>query len=172
VRQTAVTPVIDPVQNPHAVDLLDADLAEVRLIMAEVLPGAVSPPDTGVRVHLVDSGQDADLARLAVGRLISTGANVVWATRAGGTRPATTTIEYESADTQAAVGDLKGVLGVGNVVAAASRTDGVDAVVVLGQDFRTLMDAEQARATTTTAAQPTTSAPPAPTTTTKPKTKG
>jgi hypothetical protein len=95
---------------------------------------------------------------------------VVWATNARGTRPATTTIEYETADVQAAVGDLKGVLGAGTVVAAASRTDGVDAVIVLGQDVRTLMDAEHATTTTTTAAPAATTAPPAPTT--KPKTKG
>jgi hypothetical protein len=155
VRPLAAKPVIDAVANPKGIDLLSVDRAATRLLLAEVVPGAISPSDANIRLRIVNPTGDAELSYLAVQRLVYVGANVVLVSDAAGPAPAANVIEYQDSD-EADAARYATLFGGATVRPSAEPIDGIDATVVLGQDFRTFMDREHAKATpsTTTSTSP------------------
>jgi hypothetical protein len=163
VARIGATVIVDPARNPTAGDLLDPDVIGVHLLMAELLPGAISPVNTNARIWIEDPIGDPATLRAAVGKLVFLGANVVFVTTGTGPPPSTVTLTYQS-DTR--LDELRrDVASLGSVteVKGTDPVDGVDAKITLGTLLQQQVASEAATSTTTTVA-PTTAAP---TTTTK-----
>ena len=131
-------PANDVVTNPEGIDLLQVDSAAAHLLMARILPTAISPTNGGLRVRLVNRTGDPQALYDATSRLLFSGANVV-AVDDGTGQPVVpgTSISYDSALTQDRIENL--TLAVGPSAAGPSqvRIDGVDVTIELGQDFQT-----------------------------------
>jgi hypothetical protein len=168
-RQVDATPVLDRVNNPLGADLLFVDPPGVRLLMAQVLPSAVSPSNGNMRVRLVNGTGDPAMAYEAVARLIYLGANVVLVSDYDGQLPSRTQIELQDMADADAAGRFGPYLGGADAVASTVKIDGIDATIVLGRDFVTYVDEERAKATTTTSSTTTPTTTVAPTTTAKKK---
>ncbi len=163
VDELRVQPSFDP-SNPTAPELLQADVAYLRLLVATVMPGAVSPSNGNLSFRIVNPLGDANYAYRAIGRLAAVQANVVLVTDTTGPAPAQTTVEWNSPTGEVQVSGFATLLGAGTPVASDERIDGVDATIVLGADFPAFLDAEDAMtAATSTTEEPTTV--PSPTTT-------
>lgn len=167
VHALRVQPSFDP-SEPSAPELLNADVGYLRLLVATVMPGAVSPSNGNLSFRIVNPLGDQKAVYEAVARLAVVQANVVLVTDVPGPAPEHTTIVYQSplGETQSAT--FAPVLGAGPPVASTERIDGVDATVTLGQDFPAFLAAEAAKvAATSTTTAPTTTQPEATSTTTK-----
>ena len=160
VNQLTVRPVLDAVENPDGVDLLAPDNASQKLLMAEVLPGAISPANSNIRFRLVNATGDPAMLAAAVGRLVFVGANVIMVNEAP-TPTKETVIQYQDESHKAEATRYMPVVGPSTVSFTPDRIDGIDATLVLGQDFATFIKAEDAKAaataTTTTVAAATAS---------------
>ena len=130
--------------------------AAVHLLMAQVLPGAVSTA-AGSRVRLVQPRPDQQELVTATQRLLDQGMNVVLANSGGDTAlPDHTTIEYYAPEAAAAASALAASGQFGPAASVAASTEavrGIDLTVTLGSDFSVLAAA---------AGPPTTAAPCAP----------
>jgi hypothetical protein len=144
-----VHPVLDAVANPEGLDLLAPDNAGQKLLMAEVMPGAISPANSNIRFQIVNASGNDDLLYSAVGRLVFVGANVVVVSAPSGTQQETV-IEYQDPSRKAEASRYVPVVGTATVRQSESLINGIDATIVLGQDFATFMQAENAKSTTTT----------------------
>ena len=158
VHPLTVRPVLDAVDNPDGLDLLAPDNTSQKLLLAEVMPGAISPANSNIRFRLVNATGDPDLLAAAVGRLAFVGANVVMVNEAPSPTKETV-IEYQDESRKAEATHYVPVVGPSVVRPTTDRIDGIDATLVLGQDFATFMKAEDAKAAATTTT--TTSTPPA-----------
>jgi hypothetical protein len=160
VHQLTVRPVLDAVENPDGVDLLAPDNTSQKLLMAEVLPGAISPANSNIRFRLVNATGDPAMLAAAVGRLVFVGANVIMVNEAPSPTKETV-IEYQDESRKAEATRYMPVVGPSVVRLTTGRIDGIDATLVLGQDFATFIEAEDAKAaatsTTTTVASSTAS---------------
>jgi len=160
VHQLTVRPVLDAVENPDGVDLLAPDNTSQKLLMAEVLPGAISPANSNIRFRLVNATGDPAMLAAAVGRLVFVGANVIMVNEAPSPTKETV-IEYQDESRKAEATRYMPVVGPSVVRLTTDRIDGIDATLVLGQDFATFIEAEDAKAaatsTTTTVASSTAS---------------
>jgi hypothetical protein len=165
VRPLAVRPVLDAVENPDGLDLLAPDNTSQKLLMAEVLPGAISPANSNIRFRLVNASGQPDLLAAAVGRLVFVGANVVMVSEAA-TPTKETVIEYQDENRKAEATRYMPVVGPSVVRPTTERVDGIDATLVLGQDFATFINAEDAKAAATTSTTTPAAVPGASTTTT------
>src|SRR5262245_62919030 len=94
VRPLPVRPVLDPVANPDGLDLVAADNAGQKLLMAEVLPGAISPANSNIRFRVANATGDPNRLYDAVARLVFVGANVVVVSQPP-TAQKETVIEYQ-----------------------------------------------------------------------------
>ncbi len=130
-----VTAVLDPTRNPDHVDLLDVDAATVRLLMARILPGAVSPTDTELRVWVINPTGDPDLSYRAVGVLVYLHVNVMLVTESSSLVPDRTRLAYGTPLGQRSV-FLTGIFGRGELVATDEPVDGIDVTITLGHDFQ------------------------------------
>jgi LytR cell envelope-related transcriptional attenuator len=131
----SVQPVLDAVANPDGLDLLRPDDAAMKLLLAQVMPGAVSPASDNIRLRVVNATGDPKLLADVVTRLVSVGANVVIVSE----EPASTAtlIEYQDQRNQAEAETYVPVVGRATVRLADERIDGIDATIVVGQDFAT-----------------------------------
>jgi hypothetical protein len=163
VHQLTVRPVLDAVENPDGLDLLAPDNTSQKLLMAELLPGAISPANSNIRFRLVNATGQPDLLAAAVGRLVFVGANVVMVSQAPSPTKETV-IEYEDESRKAEATRYMPVVGPSVVRPTADRVDGIDATLVLGQDFAAFVQAENAKPGATSTTTP--AAPGASTTTT------
>jgi len=129
-------------------------------LMAEVLPGAISPANSNIRFRLVNATGDPAMLAAAVGRLVFVGANVIMVNEAP-TPTKETVIQYQDESHKAEATRYMPVVGPSTVSFTPDRIDGIDATLVLGQDFATFIKAEDAKAaataTTTTVAAATAS---------------
>ena len=151
VHTLRVEPSFDP-SAPSGPELLQADVGYLRLLVATVMPGAVSPSNGNISFRIINPLGNVDAAYQAVARLSAVQANVVLVTDVPGPAPEHTTIVYQSpaGETQAAA--FAPVLGAGAPTASSERVDGVDATITLGQDFPAFLDSQAAKtaASTTT----------------------
>jgi hypothetical protein len=158
VHQLTVRPVLDVVENPDGLDLLAPDNTSQKLLMAEVLPGAISPANNSIRFRLVNATGDPNLLAAAVGRLAFVGANVVMVTEAPSPTKGTV-IEYFDESRKAEATRYMPVVGPSVVRPTTERIDGIDATLVLGQDFATFIRDEDAKAAATSTTTASTVAP-------------
>ena len=159
VRVLAVRPVLDAVANPQGLDLLELDSASTKLLLAQTMPGAISPANDNIRLRVVNATGDPNLLAAAVARLAYVGANVIIVSDQPD-EAATTEIDYRDESVHAEAQDYVPVVGATNVRVSNERIDGIDATIVLGRDFAAFVATEQAKAaTSTTAANPTTTGP-------------
>ncbi len=149
VRSVAARPVLDAVGNPDGVDLLAVDPAAMRLLLAQVMPGAISPANDNLRVRIVNNSGDPALLAEAVSRLVEAGANVVIISDPTGTTQQTL-IEYQDPTLQSEAANYVPVVGPAAVRQSDERIDGIDATIVLGTDFGAFMQTEQAKDSVTT----------------------
>ena len=156
-----VQPSFDP-SDPSAPELFQADVAYLRLLVASVMPGAVSPSNGNISFRVVNPLGDPNLTYRAVGRLAAVQANVVLVTETDGPAPATTSMVWHSPAGEVQSGAFAPVLGSLPALASDERIDGIDATVVLGLDFPAFLAAEDAKvaatSTTSTTVAPTTTA--------------
>lgn len=149
-HELPVTPVIDLQSNPDGIDLLFVDPPAVRLLMAQVLPGSVSPSNGNIRLRLVNPSGDAALTYAAVARLVYLGANVVIASDEQGTVPAETVLEMQDMEEAERAAQYGRYLGGVTTRPSAVDVEGIDATMILGRSFADFVAEEAARATTTT----------------------
>jgi hypothetical protein len=153
----AAHPVLDAVGNPNGVDLLAVDNAAMRLLLAETMPGAISPANDNIRLRLINNSGDPSLLPVAAQRLVDAGANLVIVS-APTAKASATAIEYQDPTEQGPATTFQPVVGAAVVRASQDRVDGIDATVILGSDFGAFLQTEQANTTTTIS--PTTSSNP------------
>lgn len=143
------------VENSTEADFTLVDRRDALLVFGSVSPGQVSKPNESLSFSLVVGFTDAEVAVLGdddsgfpitkasmtrrfIGEMLFAQANIVSVELADapGSIPAVTRIEIADARFEA---DVRAVsrrfFGDAEVVVATTLTDGVDAVVVLGEDF-------------------------------------
>jgi hypothetical protein len=130
-----LTAVLDGPRNPDHVDLFDVDPILVRLLVARVLPGAVSPTDIELRCWVINPTGDAALSYQAVAALVYVHVNVMLVTESSSAVPDRTRIAYGTPSGQRSV-FLTGVFGRGELVATDEPVDGIDITITLGRDFQ------------------------------------
>ncbi len=118
----------------------------LRLLMAQVMPSAVSTAD-GARVRLLQPRPDQDGLLVATARLDSLGMNLVLATSGGDeAMPELTKIEYYAPEDKAAADRLaqSGAFGsMPEVVQAVEQFNGINLTVTLGADFAAIVETEK-----------------------------
>ncbi|HTN78586.1 MAG TPA: LCP family protein [Acidimicrobiales bacterium] len=123
------------------------DEGPMRLLVAESMPGAVSPPTNSARVRLVNTTGDDQAMLTAADLVLVLQANLVIAS--DDAPVAHTQVKYATPGFKGAAEFVAKSLGVGTVVQDATVVDGIDLTIVLGQDFEAQV-AKHAVATSTT----------------------
>lgn len=138
-------------------ELFDVPAEYIHLLMAQVLPGAVSPVDADARVRLIEPGADPSTLLAATAALDALPANLILATSGGQVAsPAATVFSYGTPVGEAAARAMAaaGTFGATpTIVAAEQRFEGIDLTITIGKDFAPAVAAY-------TAAAPVTSPPP------------
>ncbi len=143
--------VTDAARNPSGVPLVDVDIADIRLKMAQVLPGAVSVAASGIRVEIQDPFGNQALVRDTVVLLTFLGAYVVYAHTTKDPPLAQSTVQYGNLSTRQAADFLVTALHTPPAQLSSSPVENVDATVVLGTDLRDETLARIATSSTTAA---------------------
>jgi len=162
VRVVPVHPVLDAVANPQGLDLLQLDDAATKLLLAQTMPGAISPANDNIRLQVVNATGDPNLLAEAVARLVAVGANVVIVSDAPSPSQATL-IDYQDPRNEAEAQTYVPVVGPATVRQGDERIDGIDATIIVGKDFAAFAQ-QQAASPATSTPIPATSTP-APSTT-------
>ena len=148
VRDLLVVPV-DEESNPTEVDVVLIDRRDSNLVFAQVSPGLVSTPNTGLTVRIVANFTDdqlaeaggvydstSDLAVELIGRLLFIGGNVTSVDTAPTGAPAVTIIEVvEERRMQENVDAAEALFGEAEVRVAESVIEGIDVEVILGMSY-------------------------------------
>jgi hypothetical protein len=130
------TAVTDIKLNPNKSDMVGVDNATLHQLIAEVLPGAVSPSNNGLRIELRDPFDDARVRKELIGRLTFLKANIIWSHAIDRGPVLETVLDYVNPSKKAAVDFYAKVLG--NKILSfesAESVDNVDLVVTIGQDL-------------------------------------
>jgi hypothetical protein len=141
----------------HASDHLPGvppDLIRMRLLVAEAMPGAVSPSSSSARYRIVNTTGDPLLALDVVGRLTYFGANII---AAGDTteKVGMTKIAYVDDSNKTLATSLTHILETGKAVKTTDRVEGIDITITIGTDYAAVVR----RAKDREAALPTSTAP-------------
>jgi hypothetical protein len=116
------------------------NLAEVNLVMATVLPGAISPSFASITFFVRSPLGEPGLTLEAVAMLAYAGANVVLVREEPDADiPPTNTLAVANQANADDGARFASPLGESVSVEADSRIDGVDVVLTLGESFRTLI---------------------------------
>lgn len=151
--------ITDPARNPAGLDLYALDGAEVIMVMASVVPSAVSISTNNV-TFLVDSPfEDAGITREAVLRLAYLGANVILVRETREQPQARTVVYYNDELVRAGLEKYPTYLGPLEFEPTDERIDRVNARIVLGEDFVGFINSESSALPTTTTSAPSTSVP-------------
>ena len=124
------------------------DEGPMHLLVAEAMPGAVSPPTNSARIRLVNTIGDPDAMLTAANLVLLLGANLVIASDSGDAAPKTQVL-YSTPGFKGAAEFMAESLGVGTAAQDATVIDGIDLTVVLGSDFAAEVSRHQASSTTT-----------------------
>jgi hypothetical protein len=142
-----------PERNPRGVDVVVPDRAEVLLVVGQIAPARVAAPNPSLTFR-VESGfpddelepldvNDADVAMIAIGRLLFVQANVVSVDTSGDEPPDVTRAYVADASVSDVVEQSYPlVFGEMEVLPAEYRIAGVDVIVVLGRSFLDEMTGE------------------------------
>lgn len=151
--------ITDPARNPAGLDLYALDGAEVIMVMASVVPSAVSISTNNV-TFLVDSPfEDVGITREAVLRLAYLGANVILVRETQEQPQARTVVYYNDELVRAGLEKYPTYLGPLEFELTDETIDRVNARIVLGEDFVGFINSESSALPTTTTSTPSTSVP-------------
>jgi len=156
VWQLAATLLTDPTRNPGNADLYEIDGGEVIMVMASIAPSAIALVSNSIAIMIDTPYDDSALVREAVLRLAYVGANVA-VVRTVDTAPAKeTTVFYNDVMVRVDVEGYASLLGTMAFVETEEVIEGVNARIVLGEDFREFIGSAVGRtiATTTTSTVP------------------
>jgi len=148
--------ITDPARNPAGLDLYALDGAEVIMVMASVVPSAVSISTNNV-TFLVDSPfDDARVTREAVLRLAYVGANVVVVRTVATPPEQETRVYFNDPVVRNDLGQYVTLMGELSYELTDEVIEGVNARIVLGENFREFVGSPAGRtiATTTTSTVP------------------
>lgn len=148
VRDLLLVPV-DEESNPTEVDVVLIDRRDSNLVFAQVSPGLVSTPNTGLTVRIVANFTDeqlaeaggvydstSDLAAELIGRLLFIGGNVTSVDTAPTGAPAVTVIEVvDVRQMEENVEAAEALFGEAEVRVAESVIEGIDVEVILGMSY-------------------------------------
>ena len=156
VWQISGTLLTDAARNPNNADLYELDGGEAIMVMASVAPSAIALVSNSIAVMIDSPFDDPQLVRQAVLRLAYVGANVV-VVRTIDAAPVKETQVFYSDD--AIRNDVQGyttLMGEMKFNSTSEVIEGVNARIVLGEDFRTFIGSPggQTIATTTTSTVP------------------
>ena len=147
-RDLLVVPV-DEESNPTEVDVVLIDRRDSNLVFAQISPGLVSTPNTGLTVRIVANFTDeqlaeaggvynstSDLAVELIGRLLFLGGNVPSVDTAPTGAPPTTIIEVaDERQIEESVAAAEALFGEAEVRVASSVIEGIDVEVILGMSY-------------------------------------
>jgi hypothetical protein len=148
VRDLLLVPV-DEETNPTEADVVLIDRRDSNLVFAQVSPGLVSTPNTGLTVRIVANFTDdqlaeadgvydstSDLAVELIGRLLFLGGNVTSVDTAPTGAPAITIIEVaDERQIQESVEAAEALFGEADVRVSESVIEGIDVEVILGMSY-------------------------------------
>jgi len=147
-RDLQTVPVAEA-ENPTQADVVLIDRRDSMLVFAQVSPGLVSTPNTGLKARIVANFTDeelatadelydstSDLAVELIGRLVFLSGNVVSVETAGTGVPALTIIEVaDESQIQETIDAADALLGEADVRVADIVLEGVDVQVILGMSY-------------------------------------
>lgn len=125
--------IVDPLLNPAKLDMVGVDNSLLRQVMAEVLPGAVSPSTNGLRLEIRDPFNDERVRREVIGRMTYLKAVVMWSHPVTTEPVVETILEYENPARRAAVDFYAQALGPTLAGEIEQAVDNVDLVITIGQ---------------------------------------
>jgi hypothetical protein len=140
---------VDEEANPTEAGVVLIDRRDSNLVFAQVSPGLVSTPNTGLTVRIVANftdeqlaeaggvyGSTSDLAVELIGRLLFIGGNVTSVDTAPTGAPASTIINVvEERQLEENVEAAEALFGDAEVRVAASIIEGIDVEVILGMSY-------------------------------------
>lgn len=156
VWQISATLLTDAARNPANADLYELDGGEVIMVMASVAPSAIALVSNSIAVMIDSPFDDPQLVRQAVLRLAYVGANVVVVRTIDAPPVKETQVFYSD---EAIRNDVQGyttLMGEMRFNTTSDVIEGVNARIVLGEDFRTFIGSPggQTISTTTTSTVP------------------
>lgn len=148
--------ITDPMRNPGNLDLYEIDGGEVIMVMASVAPSAIALVSNSIAIMIDTPYDDSALVREAVLRLAYVGANVAVVRTVNEVPTKETTVFYSDSIVRADVEGYSTLLGTMSFVKTDETIEGVNARIVLGEDFREFIGSAAGRtiATTTTSTVP------------------
>jgi hypothetical protein len=148
--------ITDPTRNPGNLDLYEIDGGEVIMVMASIAPSAIALVSNSIAIMIDTPYDDSDLVREAVLRLAYVGANVAVVRTVNEVPTKETTVFYSDSIVRADVEGYSTLLGTMSFVKSDETIEGVNARIVLGEDFREFIGSAAGRtiATTTTSTVP------------------
>lgn len=156
VWQLSATLVTDAVRNPGNVDLYDLDGGEVIMVMASIAPSAIALVSNSLALMIDTPYDDSNLVREAVLRLAYAGANVVVVRTVATPPEQETRVFFNDPVVRNDLGQYVTLMGELSYELTDEVIEGVNARIVLGENFREFVGSPAGRtiATTTTSTVP------------------
>ena len=140
---------VDDLENPTAVDVVLIDRRDSTLVFAQVSPGLVSTPNTGLKARIVANFTDeeldetdglydssSELAIELIGRLLFLSGNIVSVETADTGVPPVTLIEVvDESQLEETIAAAETLLGGAEVRVATTVLVGVDVQITLGMSY-------------------------------------
>jgi hypothetical protein len=144
--------ITDPVRNPSNADLYELDGGEVIMVMASIAPSAIALVSNSLAIMIDTPYDDSGLVREAVLRLAYAGANVVVVRTVAAAPEQATRVYFDDPAVQNDLGQYVSLMGELSYRLTDEVIEGVNARIVLGEDFREFIGSPAGRtiATTTT----------------------
>ena len=150
VWQFSSTLFTDAVRNPNHVDLYGLDGGEVLMVMASIVPSALTVTTSDVAVMVDIPFASAVVAKEVVTRLAFLGANVVLIRQSPDLATERTTVYYNDSIAKTEAEDYSTLLGPLEFTESKDVISGVNLRIVLGNDFVAFLGQGSATSTSTT----------------------
>ena len=150
VWQFSSTLFTDDVRNPNKVDLYGLDGGEVLMVMASVVPSALTVTTANVAVMVDIPFASAVVAKEVVTRLAFLGANVVLIRQSPDLATERTTVYYNDSIAKTEAETYPTLLGPLEFTESKDVISGVNLRIVLGNDFVAFLGQGSATSTSTT----------------------
>ncbi len=150
VWQFSSTLFTDVVRNPNQVDLYGLDGGEVLMVMASVVPSALTVTTANVAVMVDIPFASAVVAKEVVTRLAFLGANVVLIRQSPDLATERTTVYYNDSIAKTEAEDYSTLLGPLEFTESKDVISGVNLRIVLGNDFVAFLGQGSSTSTSTT----------------------
>lgn len=150
VWQFSATLFTDAVRNPNNADLYGLDGGEVLMVMASVVPSALTVTTANVTVMVDIPFASASVAKEVVTRLAYLGANVVLVRQSSDLPTERTTVYYNDSIAKAEAEPYPTLLGPLEFTESKDVISGVNLRIVLGNDFVAFLGQGSVTSTSTT----------------------